>query len=139
MHPYQAPLRVPQIQPDSRRARYSMPILPEGEGQDGRGTKQPIDAGQLGTRDDGEITLKQEGLFVKKTDEELLDDIRQAALAIRDASDEIPLIGSMTIEEIQTLESYSNALAIYCKLLRQRLEAQDPSIQHLRKTLTEGE
>jgi hypothetical protein len=74
-----------------------------------------------------------------KTDDELLDDIRQAALAIRDASDEIPLVGSMTIAEIQTLESYSNALAIYCKLLRQRLEAQDPSIQHLRKTLTEGE
>jgi hypothetical protein len=58
-----------------------------------------------------------------KTDEELLDDIRQAALAIRDASDEIPLVGSMTIAEIQRLESLGNALAIYCKLLRQRLEA----------------
>jgi hypothetical protein len=76
---------------------------------------------------------------VKKTDDELLDDIRQAALAIRDASDEISLIGSMTIAEIQRLESYGNALAIYCKLLRQRLEAQDPAIQHLRKTLAEGE
>ena len=76
---------------------------------------------------------------MKKTDDELLDDIRQAALAIRDASDEIPLVGSMTIAEIQRLESYGNALAIYAKLLRQRLEAQDPSIQHLRKTLTEGE
>jgi hypothetical protein len=74
-----------------------------------------------------------------KTDDELLDDIRQAALAIRDASDEIPLVGSMTIAEIQRLESYANALAIYAKLLRQRLEAQDPSIQHLRKTLQEGE
>jgi hypothetical protein len=59
---------------------------------------------------------------VKKTDEELLDDIRQAALAIRDASDEIPLVGSMTIAEIQRLESLGNALAIFCKLLRQRLE-----------------
>jgi hypothetical protein len=35
-----------------------------------------------------------------KTDEEVLADIRQAALAIRDASDEIPLVGSMTIAEI---------------------------------------
>ena len=76
---------------------------------------------------------------MKKTDEELLDDIRQAALAIRDASDEIPLVGSMAIEEISQLESYSNALAIYCKHLRQRLEAQDPAIQHLRATLAEGE
>ena len=58
-----------------------------------------------------------------KTDDELLDDIRQAALAIRDASDEIPLVGSMTIAEIQRLESYSVALAILSRLLRQRLEA----------------
>jgi hypothetical protein len=76
---------------------------------------------------------------VKKTDDELLDDIRQAALAIRDASDEIPLVGSMTIAEISQLESHANALAIYAKLLRQRLEEQDPAIQHLRATLTEGE
>jgi hypothetical protein len=116
-----------------------MPILPTGENQDGRGTKQPIDAGQLGSRDDGETTPNREGLFVKKTDAELLADIRQAALAIRDASDEIPLVGSMTIAEISQLESHANALAIYCKLLRQRLEAQDPAIQHLRATLAEGE
>jgi hypothetical protein len=45
----------------------------------------------------------------------------------------------MTIAEIQRLESYANALAIYCKLLRQRLEAKDPAIQHLRKTLQEDE
>jgi hypothetical protein len=55
----QAPQRVPAIQPDARRARYSMPILPTGESQDGRGQKQPIDAGQLGTRDDGEIALNR--------------------------------------------------------------------------------
>ena len=66
-----------------------------------------------------------------KTNEELLDGIRQAALAIRDASDEIPLVGSMAIAEIQRLESYANALRIYCELLRQRLEAGQP-------TLTEG-
>jgi hypothetical protein len=58
-----------------------------------------------------------------KTDEEVLDYIRQAALAIRDASDEIPLVGSMAIAEIQRLESYGSALAIYTRLLRQRLEA----------------
>jgi hypothetical protein len=58
-----------------------------------------------------------------KTDDELLDDIRQAALAIRDASDEIPLVGSMTIAEIQRLESYGVALAIFSRHLRQRLEA----------------
>jgi hypothetical protein len=69
---------------------------------------------------------------MKKTNAELLDDIRQAALAIRDASDEIPLVGSMTIAEIQRLESLGNALAIFCKLLRQRLEAGQT-------TLTEGE
>jgi hypothetical protein len=109
-----------------------MPILSTGESQNDRGTKQPIDAGQLGTRDDGEIAPNRKGLFVKKTDGELLDDIRQSALAIRDASDEIPLVGSMTIAEIQRLESYGNALAIYCKLLRQRLEAGQPA-------LTEGE
>ena len=74
-----------------------------------------------------------------KTDEEVLDDIRQAALAIRDASDEIPLVGSMTIAEISQLESYSNALAILSRHLRERLEAQDSSIQHLRATLAEGE
>jgi hypothetical protein len=50
---------------------------------------------------------------MKKTDGELLDDIRQAALAIRDASDEIPLVGSMTIAEISQLESNANALAIF--------------------------
>jgi hypothetical protein len=115
-----------------------MPILPSGESQDGRGQKQPFDASQLGTRDDCKITPNREGLFVKN-DDELLDDIRQAALAIRDASDEIPLVGSMTIEEISQLESHANALAIFCRLLRQRLEAQDPAIQYLRATLAEGE
>lgn len=69
---------------------------------------------------------------MKKADGELLDDIRQAALAIRDASDEIPLVGLMTVAEIQRLESYGNALRIFCKLLRQRLEAGQT-------TLTEGE
>ena len=67
-----------------------------------------------------------------KTDEELLDDIRQAALAIRDASDEIPLVGSMTIEELQRLEGYGLSLAVLSRHLRQRLEAGQT-------TLKEGE
>ena len=108
-----------------------MQSMPTGEGKDGRGTKHTIDASQLGSRDAGEFTLNRKGLLMK-TDDELLDEIRQSALAIRDASDEIPLVGSMTIAEIQRLESYANALRIYCKLLRQRLEAGQT-------TLTEGE
>ena len=74
-----------------------------------------------------------------KTDQELLYDIRTTALAIRDASDEIPLVGSMTIAEIQRLESNANALAIYCKLLRQRLDVgPSAAVEHLRASL-EGE
>jgi hypothetical protein len=110
-----------------------MPILPEGQGQDDRGTKQPIDAGQLGTRDDGETTLKQEGLFMKKTDAELIDDIWQAGQAIDENWDwAFCLSGKVNLDGLQQIESHANALHIYCKLLRERLEAQQP-------TLTEGE
>jgi hypothetical protein len=74
-----------------------------------------------------------------KTDAELIGDIRQAALAIRDASDEIPLLGSMTIAEIQLLESLGSALAIFCKLLRHRLDVgPSAAVEHLRVSL-EGE
>jgi hypothetical protein len=75
---------------------------------------------------------------MNKTDGELLDGIRQAALAIRDASDEIPL-GSMTIAEIQRLESYGSALAIYCKLLRQRLDVgPSAAVEHLRASFDDA-
>ena len=78
-------------------------------------------------------------LYNPKTDDELFADMRETARAIRDASDEIPLVGSMTIAEIQRLESYGNALTIYCKLLRQRLDVgPSASVEHLRATL-EGE
>jgi hypothetical protein len=76
---------------------------------------------------------------MKKTNEELIADIRRSAREVRDVEYAIPIVGSMPLWQIQKLESHANALAIYCKLLRQRLEAQDPSIQHLRKTLQEGE
>ena len=117
-----------------------MQSLPTGESQDGRGAKHTFDAGQLGARGDGEIALNREGLFVKKTDEELIADIRQAGDAI-DAHwpQAIPLAGTIDLESLRYLESHANALHIFCKLLRQRLEAQDPAIQHLRKTLQEGE
>jgi hypothetical protein len=101
-----------------------MPILPTGEGQNGRGTKQPFDAGQLGTRDDGEIALNREGLLMKKTDAELIDDIRRSGNAIDEHWDAaFPLIGMVDLDGLRKIESYANALAIYCKLLRQRLEA----------------
>ena len=117
-----------------------MQSLPTGQGQDGRGTKQPIDASQLGTRDAGEITLNRKGLFVKKTNEELIDDIRRAGQAIDENWDlAFCLSGSVNLGGLEKVESHANALHIYCKLLRQRLEAQDPAIQHLRKTLQEGE
>ena len=139
--PYtQAPLGVSQIQPDSRRARHSMQSLPTGESQDGRGQEQSIDAGQLGSRDDGETTLNREGLFVKKTDEELVEDIRRSGQAIDENWDwAFCLSGTVNLGGLEKVESHANALAIFCKLLRQRLEEQDPAIQHLRATLTEGE
>jgi hypothetical protein len=117
-----------------------MPILPTGEGQDGRGEKHTFDAGQLGSRDDGEIAPNRQGLLMKKTDDELLDDIRRSGQAIDENWDwAFCLSGTVNLGGLEKVESHANALAIYCKLLRQRLEAQDPSIQHLRKTLTEGE
>jgi len=68
---------------------------------------------------------------VKKTNAELVDDIRRSSREIRDVEHDMPIVGSMPLWQIQELESYSNALHIFCKLLRQRLEAQ--------QTTTEGE
>jgi len=78
-------------------------------------------------------------IYNPKTDVELLGDIRATARAIRDASDEIPLVGSMTIAEIQRLESYGSALAIYCKLLGNRLDAgPSAAVEHLRASLDDA-
>jgi hypothetical protein len=78
-------------------------------------------------------------IYNRKTDVELLGDIRQAALAIRGASDEIPLVGSMTIAEIKRLESLGYDLAIYCKLLGDRLDVgPSAAVERLRASL-EGE
>ena len=111
--------------------------MPTGEGKDGRGTKHTIDASQLGSRDAGEFTLNRKGLLVMakqpKTIDELRSNIRMTGHAI-DAHwpKAMPLAGPVDLESLRFLESNANALAIYCKLLRQRLEAQQP-------TQTEGE
>ncbi len=77
---------------------------------------------------------------MKKTDDDLLEDIRRAGQAIDENWPEaFPCGGNANLDGLRMIESHANALAIYCKLLRQRLEAQDPAIQHLRKTLQEGE
>jgi hypothetical protein len=77
---------------------------------------------------------------MKKTNEELIADIRRAGQVIDTCWYEaFPLGREVDLDGLQKIESHANALAIYCKLLRQRLEAQDPAIQHLRATLTEGE
>jgi hypothetical protein len=75
-----------------------------------------------------------------KTNAELIDDIRRSGNAIDENWDwAFCLSGKVNLDGLQKVESHANALAIYCKLLRQRLEEQDPAIQHLRKTLQEGE
>ena len=77
---------------------------------------------------------------MKKTDAELIDDIRRAGQAIDENWDAaFYLGGKIDLGGLQKIESHANALAIFCKLLRQRLEDKDPSIQHLRATLAEGE
>jgi hypothetical protein len=69
----------------------------------------------------------------KKTDEELLDDIRRCGQAIDENWDwAFCLSGTVNLGGLEKVESHANALHIYCKLLRQRLEAGQT-------TLTEGE
>jgi hypothetical protein len=77
---------------------------------------------------------------VKKTNIELVEDIRRSGQAIDENWDwAFCLSGSVNLGGLEKVESNANALHIFCKLLRQRLEAQDPAIQHLRATLAEGE
>jgi len=61
----------------------------------------------------------------KKTNAELIDDIRRSGSAIDTYWDGAFLqTGRVNLDGLQKVESHANALAIYCKLLRQRLEAQ---------------
>jgi len=75
----------------------------------------------------------------KKTNEELRQDIKAAYLEIHNHVQDLWTESPSDGQSLRLLKSNANALHIYCKLLRQRLEAQDPAIQHLRATLTEGE
>jgi hypothetical protein len=110
-----------------------MQSLPTGQGQDGRGTKHTFDAGKMGSRDDGKTTLNRKGLFVKKTNIELVEDIRRSGQVIDTCWYEaFPLGREVDLDGLQKIESHANALHLYCKLLRQRLEA-------TQATLTEGE
>jgi hypothetical protein len=75
-----------------------------------------------------------------KTNAELIDDIRRSGNLIDEHWDRaFSIVGNVDLEGLIMIESHANALHLYCKLLRQRLEEQDPSIQHLRATLAEGE
>jgi hypothetical protein len=68
-----------------------------------------------------------------KSNAELIADIRRCGRAIDDIWDgAFSLSGKVDLDGLRKIESYANALAIYCKLLRRRLEAGQP-------TLTEGE
>ena len=69
----------------------------------------------------------------KKTNYELIKSIHGCGQLI-DARWHLafPLGGNVDLGGLQQIESHANALHIYCKLLRQRLEAQHT-------TLTEGE
>ena len=69
----------------------------------------------------------------KKSNAELIDDIRRSGNAIDENWDgAFCLGGKIDLDGLRKIESYANALRIYCKLLRQRLEAGQ-------LTLTEGE
>jgi hypothetical protein len=76
---------------------------------------------------------------MKKTDEELRQDIKAAYLQIHNHVQDLWTQSPTDGDSLRMLESHANALHIFCKFLRQRLEAQDQSIQHLRKTLQEDE
>ena len=62
--------------------------------------------------------------MAKKTNYELIESIRGCGQLI-DACWHLafPLGGNVDLGELQQIESHANALHIFCKLLRQRLEA----------------
>ena len=77
------------------------------------------------TGDDDNATLNREGLLMqKKTDAELLDDILRSGNMIDTRWYEaFPIGGNVNLGGLEKVESHANALHIYCRLLRQRLEA----------------
>jgi len=68
-----------------------------------------------------------------KSNAELIDDIRRSGNAIDEHWDwAFSIVGKVDLDGLIVIESHANALAIYTKLLRQRLEAGQTA-------LTEGE
>jgi len=67
---------------------------------------------------------------MKKTEAELIDDIRRSGNAIDDHWDwAFSLSGKVNLDGLQQIESHANALHIFCRLLRQRLESQQPTTE----------
>jgi hypothetical protein len=60
---------------------------------------------------------------VKKTDDELRQDIKAAYMQIHNHVQDLWTESPSDGTSLELLESNANALRIYCKLLRQRLEA----------------
>jgi hypothetical protein len=152
-----------------------MPILPTRKGQDGRGQKQPIDAGQLGSRDDSEITLNRKGLLVKvRVEYEIPTEAGMDVESMYDAVEfqtyqagdhenwgeavldfirpSIYDAQSVLLEALHLISDGQNLRPFLVWQKRQKVldlvewlqaglaEAdKDPSTQHLRATLTEGE
>jgi hypothetical protein len=78
-------------------------------------------------------------IYNRKTDVELFGDIRTTARAIRDANDSLPSLDLIELHQIQRLESLGSALAIYCRLLADRLDAGPiAAVEHLRASLDES-
>ena len=67
---------------------------------------------------------------MKKSNAELIDDIRRSGQAIDENWDwAFCLSGTINLEGLTRIESHAIALAIYSKLLRQRLEAGQTTLQ----------
>jgi hypothetical protein len=76
---------------------------------------------------------------VNKTDEELRQHIKAAYLQIHNHVQDLWTESPTDGQSLRMLESHANALRVFAKLFADRLESQDPAIQHLRATLQEGE
>jgi hypothetical protein len=74
---------------------------------------------------------------MKKTNEELVESIRGCGQSIDTCWYEaFPLGREVDLDGLQKIESYANALAIYCKILADRLDVgPSESVEHLRASL----
>ena len=79
-------------------------------------------------------------IYNPKTDDELIESIRGCGQSI-DACWHLafPIGGNVDLDGLRKIESYGNALTIYCKLLGDRLDVgPSAAVEHLRASL-EGE